>query len=249
MAILFLLTILESALLTSASLQRNLNTHSPRLQQSLYVLGIQLSPRLGIFDPVSHSLMQDWHSKPQPQEQANTADEFARKIMHAEDPKNVDLPSNALKADESKQYANMRNMLRALITLNVCGEMRSSQGGLTRDTNKVLINEAQAGLADDLWRWRERCKALLKEWRYDTVHKAQPWHVWLKRLGERVVAASHTWDNNKKEGIRQAAQIIASLSPFLPFTLLWLTLETPQLAKTSEQIRQEVVSPPDLSLH
>ncbi|KWU41031.1 hypothetical protein RHOSPDRAFT_27897 [Rhodotorula sp. JG-1b] len=181
-----------------------------------------------------------WHSKPQPQEQANTADEFARKIMHAEDPKNVDLPSNALKADESKQYATMRNMLTALITLNVCGEMRSSQGELTRDTNKVLINEAQAGLADDLWRWRERCKALLKEWRYDTVHKAQPWHVWLRRLGERVVAVSHTWNNNKKEGIRQAAQIIASLSPFLPFTLLWLTFETPRLAKTSEQIRQEV---------
>lgn len=164
--------------------------------------------------------MQEWHSKPQPQQQANIADEFARDLMHAEDPKNVDLPSNALKPDESKQYAIVMTMLTALITLNVCGEIRSSRSELTRDTNKVRINEAQAGLADDLWQWRERCKALLTQWRHDTLRKAQPWHEWIRALGRRVVEVSRSRTNNEKEGIRRAAQIIASLSPFLPFSLL-----------------------------
>jgi hypothetical protein len=165
----------------------------------------------------------------------------------------VTVPSAPAKADNRIAYQTWQQMLLVLIAVSVCGETRDNRRGTSWKTHKLVINAAQKGLADDLFRWKKAVGKHLQQKDYIALpySKAEAWREWVAKLQEEVYKTSRLWRLrvDLQEGIREAAKVIVSLFLLRGSKLFhWMAkirTNSFQLAKDTRTIDQEVVSMTD----
>lgn len=150
---------------------------------------------------------QGWDVPSSEAAEAETAENFATRIVETADFSTGDLPFGP----KPHPYAYWTKQLLWLISDDIVGRKRRYTDWKGAET---VINAAKRGLATDLRNWREDRKTQLSEERYARLGfaEAEAWLQWLRIFRKRVKAVSEHCRNSSgvNAKILRAWEVIVS---------------------------------------